>query len=132
MLGIWNPASLISYRYTLGQKCVKKIYFSHRPIGNRAIDLIDNLQLISTNVLTKKSSTFQIIISVENKGQPMEVKDLAKETLSKEKALMLNKLFEISDSSDISTICTLSTLITKFYSFTFYPIKVLDILLELD
>ena len=49
----------------------------------------------------------------------MEVKDLAKETLSKGKALKFDKLFEISNSSNIFNIYLLLIPIAKFYSFTF-------------
>jgi len=57
---------------------------------------------------------------------------LNKEMLSKGKAPKLDRLFDVSELSDMSAVCSLSTLIVMFRSFTFCPIEVLDIIIELD
>ena len=71
---------------------------------------------------------FKAIMRLNEKGAPSKIKDLTKETISKGKAIKLNKFIDITDKDMVSDGCTLSNSIVTYYSYIFYPSKILDIL----
>ena len=72
------------------------------------------------------------IIRLTDKGSPTEIKNLYIEELSKGKVPHLDKLLDIQEDSNMKQLCSLQYNNKSFYSYTFCPLELIEIIKEID
>jgi len=96
--------------------------------GKGQVDIIYYTTPEKINLITKLSSNFKAIAGLSKKGAPVKFKDLNSESFSKGKVVKLEDICSITDINDIVVINFIGHNIANYYSFTFYPPEVIDIL----